>query len=160
MPYYESGLLGAVSQRELGRALRAFADEAGTWGNIILVHRPHYLDVRAVMIFAGLTPGKMPVIETDLDDVARRIAVNAAETGENKFDSSKDLLFVFSYQDELTLWTLFQWFPDGVPSPLWTRLGTPYPARDPAVLFRVPALGVDGLNDFLSARYAPVADQE
>jgi hypothetical protein len=155
MPYAASSVQGAVSARDLGVSLAAFAAETRTWGNTFLIHRPHYLDVRAVLLHAGLSLSGPPTVESAIDDLPRRMAINAGAIGPQRLDPSRDLLFVFSYRDELTLWTLVQWFPDGTPSPLWTRLGTPYQAEEPIVLFRVPALGVDGLTAFLDARYAP-----
>jgi len=142
----------AVSTAEVGRYMREFADEAGTWGNAYLVHYPHHLDYRAVMIQAGLPPGHFPNNNVLLADIPAWLYANSQDSGISRYDPDQDVLFVLSYESVSGLRSLVNWFPEGKVEPLWTRVGTRYESSEPVITFRVPALGQQGFLDFLRAQ--------
>lgn len=151
-PFAEGYYLGAVSMRDLGRFSRAYVNEVGGWGNLYFVDRAHYLDLRVVMVEAGLPPGHLPNTSARLDQLPAWLYANLKPDARTPLNPDRDLMFIFSYQDTETLPTLMRWFPNGFVAPFWTWLDHPDKLADPVVTYRVPAMGREQLYAFLRAQ--------
>lgn len=154
-PFDLHSQVSAVSAHEVGKRMRAFADDVGAWGNMYLLHQDYYLDFRAVMIQAGEKPGWEPNIYGALQDIPLRIYENWLNAGPSHLDPSRDLLFIYSIRDPKAGETIRSWFPNGTETQVRSRQDTPWIPSEPTMFYRVPALGEQGLIDFLREHVNP-----
>lgn len=126
---------------EAGSMLRGFINSDGAPGNAFSIGFPFWWDYRALGIVAGypLWPNDGAPIEwlpRKLKDARRR-------TDELRLDPDRDLLFFYNIRDEDTQARLSEWFPNGR-----EMLIQSYHPEDKFMLYRVPALGEAGWNEF------------
>ena len=127
---------------EAGAVLRGFVDSDGAFGNAFVVAVPHWLDHRAVGIEAG-------VMYFDngsfIDNIPRLIRRNAHSPNLWPLDPQRDLLFFYARHDHETPIMLQKWFPQG--RSLFIEAHQP---NRGFYIYRVPALGQQGLQDFIN----------
>ena len=128
---------------EVGAVLRGFADSGGAYGNAFIIVYPYFWDHRVVGIEAGepLWPNSVSLPDTPrfLDDARQR-------TDRFKLNPDRDLLFIYSPDNEAAPLQLRQWFPSGYEQKIQS-----YQPGDSYLLYRVPFLGEAGLEAFLSS---------
>ncbi len=142
--YYQAYLGSSLPYTEAGRVLRGFADSDGSYGNAFMIAYPYWWDHRAVGIEAGRTDWPNGIVTRDA--VPRFLADAFARADSYRLDPERDLLFFYAAADDDTNTALRQWFPTGR-----SRLVQSYQEDDAYRLYRVPALGTDGLLAFLAA---------
>ncbi len=126
---------------EAGRALRGFADSGGTFGNAFMIAYQYWWDHRAVGIEAGLLDWPNGIER--LNDVPRTIINSSQRRDRYQLNPDKDLLFFYNLQDNVTETQLKTWFPTG-----YAEIFESYQPEDSFKIFRVPALGMQGLISF------------
>lgn len=142
--YYQAYLGSSLPYTEAGRVLRGFADSDGSYGNAFMIAYPYWWDHRAVGIEAGRTDWPNGIVTRDA--VPRFLAEAYARADRYRLDPERDLLFFYAAADDDTDVALRQWFPTGR-----SQLVQSYQEDDAYRLYRVPALGTDGLLAFLAA---------
>ena len=128
---------------EAGSILRGFIQSDGAPGNAFSMGFPYWWDYRALGIVAGypLWPNDGAPIEwlpQKLEDAMRR-------TDALRLDRNRDLLFFYNIRDEESQAQLREWFPDGRET-----LVQSYHPEDKFMLYRVPALGEAGWDEFFA----------
>jgi hypothetical protein len=146
--YYRTYLGSSLPYTEAGRVLRGFAESDGSFGNAFMLAYPYWWDHRAIGIEAGRTDWPNGIIA--LNGVPQFLADAYARTDRYRLDPERDLLFFYAPDDEAADAALREWFPQGR-----ARLVQSY-QDDAYRLYRVPALGNDGLLAFLVAQGAAV----
>ncbi|MBK9123422.1 MAG: hypothetical protein IPM16_09930 [Chloroflexi bacterium] len=139
-------------QREAGQFLRGFAESDGAWGNAFILAAANFFDYRGVAMDAGLVPGEFPNGDIPPRDVPARIQDAALREGKFKLDPSRDLMFMYAVEDTGTTMLLERWFPEGRDRIVNTRQDTPWLNNEQYRVFRVPALGVEGLEAFVRSQ--------
>jgi hypothetical protein len=141
--YRETYEISSLPYSEAGRILRGFAISDGSYGNAFMIAYTHWWDHRAVGMEAGINDWTNGIVDY------RQVPDFLSDTWlcvENKYrlDPEKDLLFFYNRNDEAAGLQLTEWFPTGR-----SALIDSYQRGDDYMLFRVPALGVEGLRRFL-----------
>ncbi len=126
---------------EAGTVLRGFVDSDGAFGNAYVVAIPHWLDHRAVGIEAGVMYFDNGAF---IDDIPWLIRRNTLSPTQWPLDPQRDLLFFYARQDHETPIRLEKWFPQG--RSLFIEAHQP---NRGFYGYRVPALGQQGLQDFI-----------
>lgn len=139
-------------QREAGHFLRGFAESDGAWGNAFILAAANFFDYRGVAMDAGLVPGEFPNGDIPPRDVPTRIRDAALREGKFKLDPTRDLMFMYAVEDTGTKMLLERWFPEGHDRIVDTRQDTPWLNDEQYRVFRVPALGVEGLEAFVQSQ--------
>ena len=93
-----------------GRLMRALAESDVPWGNIIIIPYAHFWDERNVYVEAG-QPGHTNVVW--LAQVTEYLANASPGSAEFGPDPTRDLVFLYSPNDEETSAQLKRWFPRG-----------------------------------------------
>lgn len=146
--YRESYVNSSLPYSDAGSYLRGFAESGGSFGNAFMIAYPYWWDHRALGMGAGLldwpngllSAAKLP---EDLYNGAQR-------TDRYQFDPERDILFMYSPEDEDTSHVLKQLFPNG-----YEQRNTTYHLHDDFMTYRVPALGVEGFEEFLAEHFTP-----
>lgn len=140
--YYESYVASSPAPySEAGGFLRGFAESGGSAGNAFMIASPYWWDHRAVGIEAGLLDWPNGIITRD--DVPRFLYAASQRADRYWLDPTKDLLFFYSITDGDTDTLLKEWFPDG-----YGQRIVSYKPGDDFMIYRVPALGLEGLINF------------
>lgn len=126
---------------EAGRFLRGFADSGSTLANAFMIAYSYWWDYRALGLEAGVTDWPNGVVT--LDAVPAFVRDAALRTDAYRLDPDKDLIFFYHPDAVDTAAALEKWFPDGVSQ----RITTYKPGGD-YMVYRVPKLGVSGLQAF------------
>ena len=92
----------AGNASELGAVVRSYAESVGSWESVWVVAYPHWVDTRAVGIYAGRMKWNNAVIEKPDQNLRATLA-----------DEEKEL-FLLSQHDEATLELLREIYPRGV----------------------------------------------
>lgn len=142
--YYQAYLGSSLPYTEAGRVLRGFAESDGSYGNAFMIAYPYWWDHRAVGIEAGRTDWPNGIVTRE--DVPRFLAEAYTRADYYRLNPARDLLFFYASEDKDTEAALRQWFPNGR-----SLLVQSYQEDDSYRLYRVPALGIDGLLAFLAA---------
>jgi hypothetical protein len=141
---------------QAGTVLRDFASVNG-YGNAFMLAYPFWWDHRAIGLEAGLI-GKWENGVYDIDsrdtfiesaDYIPYFMRNALGNDQHPLNPNRDLLFFYSVEDESSSRIIRGFFPTGVETIMDTYSGKSY------MLYRVPALGVEGLQAFLDAHPVP-----
>lgn len=141
--YPEIYMQSSYPYTEAGQRLRGFAESDGSFGNAFMIAYPHWWGHRAMGIDAGEPWWPNGIVSLDL--VPRFL--NDAQFREEKFrlDPDKDMLFFYSPDDEATSLQLKEWFPEGREQEIQS-----YQPDDKYRLYRVPAIGRETLDEFLT----------
>ncbi len=134
----------SLPHSEAGRVLRGFAESDGTYGNAFLVGFPHWWDHRAVGIAGGKPDWPNGVVSLNQLKTMMVSAINKVD--DFRLDVERDLLFFVSVDDVDGLAWLENQFPDGR-----ATLRQSYQYDDQYMLYRVPALGEAGFNEFVQS---------
>ncbi len=126
---------------EAGRFLRGFADSGSTLANAFMIAYPYWWDYRALGLEAGVTDWPNGVVT--LEAVPAFVRDAALRVDAYRLDPDKDLIFFYHPDAVDTATALEKWFPDGVSQ----RITTYKPGGD-YMVYRVPKLGVSGLQAF------------
>lgn len=140
-------------EREAGEFVRGFVDSGGTWGNVYLLSYAHFFDYRGVAIQAGLKPGVFPNGDIAPESLPRFIGHNLGRRWDDPWvlDPTRDLLILYSSNDETTGDLLKKWFPTGYALYYETRKDTPWLRSEPFWAYRVPAPGREALEALITA---------
>lgn len=154
--FVESYNASALPYTEAGKVLRGFAISDGTYGNAFMLAYRYWWDHRAVGLAAGLGTiwpngvydyNASDDLVRDVDYVPHFIRDAMNRTDRFRLDPDRDLLFFHSVDDLDAAQQLAEWFPQGhslrYVTPQW---------GDDFMIYRVPALGIDGLFQFLGDR--------
>lgn len=147
--FRQSYVTSSLPYSDAGRVLLGFALSDGSFGNAFMIAYPFWWDHRAVGFEAGLADWPNGIVS--LDQVPAFLRDSAGRSGPYRLNPDRDLLFFYSKSDQLTEDQLRAWFPQGrdllVPS---------YQAGDDFKIYRIPALGEEGLIHFIQQNLAPV----
>ena len=127
---------------EGGQILQGFALSDGTYGNAFMIAYQYWWDHRALGLEANLVDYPNGVVK--LSDLPTMMSANVTRTDRYRFDPMKDILFIYSIDDEETSLQLQEWFPEGRETVVDS-----YQENDDFKLYRVPWIGHDGFEDFL-----------
>ena len=141
-PFMQIYHRSAQSHAHGGRILRGFVESDGAFGNAYLVSIAHWWDVRAVGIEAGIIHWYNTA---HLHEMPGMMRDRYQRGGDHPLMPDRDLLFFYAWHDEAALPQLRAWFPQGRA----TYIETPWVDQS-FYIFRVPALGEQGLQDFLN----------
>ncbi len=139
-------------QREAGEFMRGFVESGGGWGNVYLLSYAHFLDFRGVAIEAGVTPGQFPNGDIAASSLPQILNRNLTRRPDDKWhlDPNRDLMIIYSADDTETTALLQAWFPNGYAQYYKTRENTPWIPPEPFWTFRVPAPGIDAIEDLIA----------
>jgi hypothetical protein len=141
--YRESYLDSSLPYTEAGRILRGFAESDGSYGNAYMIGYPYWWDHRAIGIEAGRTDWPNGIISSR--DIPGFLMLASQKTDRYRFDPNIDILFFYASQDDETQLRLEELFPQGH----W-QLRMSYQGDDDYKLYRVPALGLDRFNTWVT----------
>ena len=126
---------------QAGDILRGFAESGGAFGNAFVLTSAHWWDVRAIGIEAGVMFWhKGGAVKT----LPQMLARGLRREEKYRLNPERDLLFFYSRQNEDAPSLLAEWFPRGRSMEIEIQ-----PAPKSFFIYRVPALGADGLHQFL-----------
>ncbi len=133
----------SLPYNDAGEVLRGFAENVGGWGNAFVINYPYWWDHRALAYAAGMPafPNGIP----SLSEVPSWLENAPSQLAPFTLDVNRDLLFFYSAQDSVTQEWLQMVFPAGT----WVEMTTSHP-EDVYRIFRVPALGEEGFQDFVN----------
>lgn len=140
--YRESYELSSLPYSEPGRILRGFALSDGSYGNAFVIAYPYWWDHRAVGMEGGILDWPNGIVTRDQ---VPDFVYDVWQCGDNRYrlDPERDLLFFYNPRDTETADLLSVWFREGravrYPS---------YQLGDDFMFYRVPALGVEGMEAF------------
>ncbi len=134
----------AQNHSEAGQILRGFAESDGAYGNAFIISSPHWWDHRAVGVEAGAIRWDNSIVE--LERLPQYIRHGSQRADAYQLQPELDLLFFFAPRNEAAPPLLRQWFPAGRQLEIRQE-----PAQKTFFIYRVPALGEAGLQQFLSA---------
>lgn len=134
----------AQNHAEAGQILRGFAESDGAYGNAFIISSPHWWDHRAVGVEAGAMRWDNSIVE--VSRLPQYIQHGLRRSDEYPLQPDRDLLFFFAPRNEAAPPLLRQWFPAGRQLEIRQE-----PAEKTFFIYRVPALGEDGLQTFLAA---------
>lgn len=137
--------LSALPYSDAGAVMRSFAETGPGFGNVFVISYPYWWDHRALGLSAGLFdyPNAIPSYQNILDFVAN--APSRADAYRLNID--QDMLFYYNILDTDAEATLRQLFPNGFAQEMATSM-----PEDRYMLYRVPALGVDGYDALMRLR--------
>ena len=134
----------AQNHAEAGQVLRGFAESDGSYGNAFIISTPHWWDHRAVGVEGGAIRWDNSIVE--IERLPQYLSYGLWRNDEYRLQAERDLLFFFNPRNEAAPSLLRQWFPAGRQVEIRQE-----PAQKTFFIYRVPALGVDGLQAFLAA---------
>ncbi len=154
--FARSYAISSLPYSDAGRVLRGFAMSDGAWGNAYMIAYPYWWDHRAVGLAAGLEGfwingvydrDPNDALSDDVDYISLFMSEAYQRTDRFRYLPDRDLLFFYNVNDAMTSSKLKAWFPNG------RELRYPsYQVGDDFMLYRVPALGLQGFLDFLTSR--------
>lgn len=133
--------LSARPYTELGSVLRGFAESDGAYANAFVGTWDWGLH-SAVALETGADPMVSHRVMR-VQDIPGNIQTAKNKTEPFRLKADRDLLFIYRPDLEEYSTRLREWFPNGRETQRQAYNGKPY------VLYRVPALGEAGLNDFI-----------
>lgn len=129
---------------DAGRYLEGFILTGGDYGNAFLIGAEHWWSHRAIALEAGLTEfwpnGIFP-----RENIIAWIQDGAIRNDRFRVDPTQDLIFFYSPNDAETAAYLQELFPTGISTEFQT-----HKVNETFMVFRVPALGVEGLANWLA----------
>ncbi len=128
---------------QAGDVLQGFAESDGGYGNAFVLPSPHWWDTRAVGIEASKT---LWVNDPLANKVPEFLSRALARKDDLRLDPDRDLLFFYSQDNREAPILLSEWFPQGRPLKHDLELES-----KSFYTYRVPALGWEGLLEFLDA---------
>lgn len=128
-------------QAQAGRLLKGFAESDGAFGNAFILASPHWWDIRAIGIEAGVMFWDSG---GDVATVPKLLSRGLRRGGQFRLDPERDLLFFYARDNADALPLLSEWFPTGRQMEIRVQ-----PAHKSFYIFRAPGLGADGLQRFL-----------
>ena len=128
-------------QAQAGDILRGFAESDGSIGNAFVLTSAHWWDVRAIGIEAGVMFWDSG---GDVTTLPLLLARGLRREEKYRLNPERDLLFFYSRKNEEAPSLLAEWFPKGRSIEIAIQ-----PATKSFFIYRVPALGADGLQQFL-----------
>lgn len=144
---YRIAYLGsaAAPYTEAGSVLEGFAESGGSYGNAFMIAYPYWWGHREIGVASGLMDWPNGITERSL---LPGFLYASWLRGTYTFDSNRDILFFYSPEDVETERQLYEWFPTGY-AQIFDSYRIGYRPSDRYGLFRVPALGRLGFEDFL-----------
>ena len=139
--FTDSFIQSSHPQAQAGKILRGFAESDGAYGNAFVLTSPHWWDIRAVGIEAGLMFWDSG---GDVASLPSLLEAGLWREPEFRLNPERDLLFFTARQNDAAQSMLREWFPNGRQT-----LFEVQPARKSFYIFRAPALGAAGLARFL-----------
>ncbi|MBZ0275456.1 MAG: glycosyltransferase family 39 protein, partial [Anaerolineae bacterium] len=130
---------------EAGHVLQGFAESGGSYGNAFMIGYPYWWGHREIGMAAGLTDWPNGITDRAL---IPGFLYASWERPTYTFDPNRDILFFFSPDDTETEQQLSEWFPTGY-AQIFDSYRVVYRPSDQYGLFRVPALGRLGFEEFL-----------
>jgi hypothetical protein len=129
---------------EPGQMLRGFAMSDGSYGNAFMISYSYWWDYTIVGMEAGILdwPNGINTGLVTVEDFVRDAFACSGRT--YPLDPDKDLLFFYHYQDDDSEEKLREWFPQGN-----STLIESYQESYNYKIYRVPALGIRGFQDFI-----------
>ncbi len=134
----------AQNHAEAGQILRGFAQSDGAYGNAFIISSPHWWDHRAVGVEAGAMRWDNSIVEAER--LPQYVRNGYWRTDRYQIQSERDLLFFYAPRNDEAAALLRQWFPAGRRLEIRQE-----PPEKSFFVYRVPALGEDGLQAFLAA---------
>ena len=139
--FSDNYIRASLPQAQAGRLLKGFAESDGAFGNAFILASPHWWDIRAIGIEAGVmfwdSGGEVAAVPKLLSRGLRR-------DGQFRLDPERDLLFFYARDNADALPLLSEWFPAGRQMEINVQ-----PAHKSFYIFRAPGLGADGLQQFI-----------
>lgn len=127
---------------QAGRIVKGFAESDGAYSNAILLATPHWWDFRAV----GIEAEKIFWANgTAIEDLPEFLSRGMQRQDDMRLDPTRDLLFFLTLENATAASKLVQWFPQG----RILEIEAHSPSRN-FYLYRVPALGIEGLQAILN----------
>lgn len=144
---YRIAYLGsaAAPYTEAGSVLQGFSESGGTYGNAFMIAYPYWWGHREIGVAAGLMDWPNGITERSL---LPGFLYASWLRDTYTFDPNRDILFFYSPEDVETERQLYEWFPTGY-AQIFDSYRIGYRPSDRYGLFRVPALGRLGFEDFL-----------
>ena len=133
----------AQNHAEAGQILQGFADSDGAYGNAFIISSPHWWDHRAVGVEAGAIRWDNSIV--DAARLPRYIEAGLRRWDEYRLLPDRDLLFFFAPRNAEAPGLLRDWFPAGRQLEIRQE-----PAEKSFFIYRVPALGEEGVRTFLA----------
>ncbi len=133
----------AQNHAEAGQVLRGFAESDGSYGNAFIISSPHWWDHRAVGVEAGVMRWDNSIVQ--IERLPQYISNGLRRSDQYRLQPERDLLFFFAPRNEAAPQMLRQWFPTGRQLEIRQE-----PAEKTFFIYRVPAMGADGLQQFLA----------
>ncbi len=130
--------------RQLGDMMRDFSEETGSYGNAFLLFYPYWVDYRALAAEMGAIRWTNYI--NVVDELPPALYLATLRDHPNHYDPALDMLFLTAPQNERGAALLREWFPDGE----WQEVISEH-NRMTFLLYRVPALGQAGFEQFLAA---------
>ncbi len=134
----------AQNHSEAGEILQGFAESDGAYGNAFIIASPHWWDHRAVGVEAGAMRWDNSIV--GVERLPQYLHNGLRRTDEYQLQAERDLLFFFAPRNVEAPRLLREWFPDGRPLEIRQE-----PLEKTFFIYRVPALGQNGLRAFLAA---------
>ncbi len=144
--FYEEYLAFTWPTSEIGEAVRSFAGSDGAYGNAFIVNSRGWLDIRFSSLEAGMFYWEWPNAVWDISGLPQQI-YDARGNAQYPLDANRDFLFFYDPNNAEVTQRLREWFPSGRA----LEAQTYYHPGDSYMMYRVPALGEAGLQDFLDA---------
>lgn len=135
---------------DAGQYLYGYVLTGGAYGNAFLIGYEHWWSHRAIGLEGGLEEfwigGIYPYVDGQYstEPIIQAIYAGLETNGTFEFRPRADLLFFFSPNDEATATALQALFPSGLASERQT-----YNPNETFMVYEVPALGVDGLQQWI-----------
>lgn len=129
-------------QAQAGKLLKGFAESDGAFGNAFILASPHWWDIRAIGIEAGVMFWDSG---GDVAGVPQMLSRGLRRESQFRLDPERDLLFFYARDNADALPLLREWFPNGRQMEISVQ-----PAHKSFYIFRTPGLGADGLQRFLA----------
>ncbi len=139
--FTDNYLRSSHPQAQAGRLLKGFAESDGAFGNAFILASPHWWDIRAIGIEADVMFWDSG---GDVATVPKLLSRGLRRDGQFRLDPERDLLFFYARDNGDALPLLSEWFPAGRQMEIKAQ-----PAHKSFYIFRAPALGADGLQQFL-----------
>ncbi|MCB9453389.1 MAG: glycosyltransferase family 39 protein [Anaerolineaceae bacterium] len=130
---------------EAGNVLTGFAESGGSYGNAFMIAYTYWWGHREIGAAAGLLDWPNGITDRSL---VPQFLYDSWSREKYPFDPNRDILFFFSPEDTDTERQLYEWFPNGY-AQIFDSYRVGYRPSDQYGLFRVPALGRLGFDDFL-----------
>ena len=140
--YNDYLLTRSIPSSDGGRILRGYFESGGTVGNSFIFYSPAAGEPRFIAAEAGVF--YYPNDIWNVHDIPRKLSA-AANRDKYKFDANRDMLFLYSPDYQEATFELRRLFPQGH----YQEIASSRKNDHSYAVFRVPAIGEEGLNAFL-----------